>query len=45
MVDECRLASDEEVRKKAIEDGSFKEEITPVSFKLRKEEIIVEEKF
>ena len=29
--------------KKAIEDGSFKEEITPVSFQYRKEEIVVEE--
>ena len=29
--------------KKAIEDGSFKEEITPVSFQYRKKEIVVEE--
>ncbi len=29
--------------KKAIEDGSFKEEITPVSFRYRKQEIVVEE--
>ena len=29
--------------KKAIEDGSFKEEITPVSFQYRKKEILVEE--
>ena len=29
--------------KKAIENGSFKEEITPVSFQYRKKEIVVEE--